>query len=273
MFETYKPRNRFSAGLRTLGIIHYNAVNTVRGGHRNAIIGILLTMMQAFLLLTVFMVMFQVLGLRSAALRGDFMLYMMTGIFLFMTHNEAVKKTAGAAGPIGGILLHAPMNTIIAIASTALSVLYSRVLALGAVLFLYYALFNQFTIEQPVWAFAMLLLAWFAGIAVGSLFYGLRPWFPKLAPMMVQLYRRANMIFSGKMFVANSLPSSVLPMFDWNPLFHTIDQCRGFTFLNYSPYFTNVGYPFYLGCTLIIIGMMLQFFTQKRASVSWNAGR
>ncbi len=35
------------------------------------------------------------------------------------------------------------------------------------------------------------------------------------------------MIASGKMFVANMLPTSMLLMLDWNPLFHCIDQARG----------------------------------------------
>jgi ABC-type polysaccharide/polyol phosphate export permease len=39
--------------------------------------------------------------------------------------------------------------------------------------------------------------------------------------------QRANMIASGKMFVANALPGFMLAMFGWNPLFHCIDQARG----------------------------------------------
>jgi hypothetical protein len=31
---------------------------------------------------------------------------------------------------------------------------------------------------------------------------------------------------------ANTMPYFMLAMFDWNPLFHLIDQARGFTFIN-----------------------------------------
>jgi ABC-type polysaccharide/polyol phosphate export permease len=51
------------------------------------------------------------------------------------------------------------------------------------------------------------------------------------------------MIASGKMFVANTLPPAMLAMFDWNPLFHIIDQCRGFVFNNYFPRNSNWEYP------------------------------
>jgi ABC-type polysaccharide/polyol phosphate export permease len=81
------------------------------------------------------------------------------------------------------------------------------------------------------------------------------------------------MIASGKMFVANTLPSSMLALFDWNPLFHTIDQARGFVFINYNPHFTSATYPVYVGLGLIVLGMMGEFFTSRNASVSWNAAR
>ena len=31
----------------------------------------------------------------------------------------------------------------------------------------------------------------------------------------------------------------MLTIFDWNPLFHTIDQARGFTFINYNPHYSR----------------------------------
>ena len=62
-----------------------------------------------------------------------------------------------------------------------------------------------------------------------------QPWAPGLVGMSATLFQRANMIASGKMFVANTLTPKMLALFDWNPLFHTIDQGRGFIFLNYTP--------------------------------------
>ena len=56
------------------------------------------------------------------------------------------------------------------------------------------------------------------------------------------VYRRVNMLASGKMFVANTLPSFMLAMFDWNPLFHCVDQARSMMFINYSPIHSNLSY-------------------------------
>ena len=51
------------------------------------------------------------------------------------------------------------------------------------------------------------------------------------------------MIASGKMSVANTLPSFMLAMFDWNLLFHAIDPARGFAFINYNPHNGSIVYP------------------------------
>ena len=81
------------------------------------------------------------------------------------------------------------------------------------------------------------------------------------------------MIASGKMFVANSLPAFMISMFDWNPLFHTIDQARGYAFINYVPRNSNWECVVYLSLTLLMIGLMGEFYTRKHASASWSARR
>lgn len=88
--------------------------------------------------------------------------------------------------------------------------------------------FVPVVIDDPIGAMGMLLAAWFSGVAIGTVFLALKPWEPPDAvKVMTSIYSRASMIDSGKMFVANTLPSSMLVLFDWNPLFHTIDQARG----------------------------------------------
>jgi ABC-type polysaccharide/polyol phosphate export permease len=100
-----------------------------------------------------------------------------------------------------------------------------------------------------------------------------KPWAPDVVTIVQLVYVRANMIASGKMFVANTLPGFMLAMFDWNPLFHIIDQTRGFVFVNYVPHYSNWQYPLYATLFLIMLGMMGEFFTRKRASISWDARR
>lgn len=273
MFERTVVRSRTGGAINLLELIYHGIVRNVRVSHGNAIVGLIMNIKQAFILVAVFWVMFNVMpGMRTTAIRGDFMLYLMSGIFLFMTHNRAVSSVFGSEGPTSAMMKHAPMNTIIAICSAALGGLYLQTLAMVAVMFVYYA-FVPFTIDRPVQAFGLYLLAWFSGVAVGMVFLAAKPWAPGLVGLFQSVYQRANMIASGKMFVANAMPGFMLPFFDWNPLFHSIDQARGFVFINYNPHFSSISYPLYLSLALIMIGLMGEFVTRRSVSLSWQAGK
>lgn len=273
MFEAHRPKTRTRSAVGMLELIYHSIVRDVRKGHRNALIGLLASMMQTVVFVAVFYFMFSILGLKGNAIRGDFVLYLMSGILLFLTHNKAMSAVMGAEGPASAMMKHAPMNTVVSIVSSALSSLYIQLLAMMTILFLYHIIFNPITIYRPVGAVAMTLLAWFSGVAVGMVFMALKPWAPGIVGIASSIYMRANMVTSGKMFVANTLPGYLLVMFDWNPLFHSIDQARGFTFINYNPHFSSISYPIKLSIALIMVGLMLEFYTRKHASVSWEAGR
>jgi ABC-type polysaccharide/polyol phosphate export permease len=246
-------------------LIYHSTVRSVRKQHGNAFMAIAMNMLQAVVFVLAFYAMFSILGMRGAALRGDFLLYIMSGIFLYLTHAKALGAVAGSEGPASPMMQHAPMTTIVAILSAALGALYIQVLSLFVILFIYHVAFVPISIEQPIEAFGMLLLAWFTGCALGMVLLAVS--------IFSTVYQRANMIASGKMFVANMLPSSMLAMFDWNPLFHTIDQARGYAFLNYYPRYSSWEYAFWVGVVFLMIGLMGEFYTRKHASVSWNARR
>jgi hypothetical protein len=78
-------------------------------------------------------------------------------------------------------------------------------------------------IDDPTSAFTMQMIAWISGVALRLALLALESWFQTDVSVRSVLYMRANTIVSDKMFVANSLPSFMLAMFDWNPLFHLID--------------------------------------------------
>lgn len=273
MFEARKTNTRTASAFALLSLIYHSIVRDVRKSHRNAIIGLLMSMLQMVIFVMVFYLMFSVLDMRGAAIRGDFLLYLMTGVFLFLTHTKGMMAVIGADGPSSAMMKHAPMTPVISIAAAALSALYQQILAVVVVLYIYHIIMGPITILDPVGCMGMVLLAWFTGVAIGLIFLSIRPWAPAVTSLGSTLYARANMIASGKMFVANTLPGSMLAMFDWNPLFHCIDQARGFAFINYSPHFSSISYPIYVALSLLTIGMMLEFYTRKHASISWEAAR
>jgi ABC-type polysaccharide/polyol phosphate export permease len=275
MFEQNSAVRQGSVGtaFQILELIYHATVRNVRKSHGNAVIGLLTSILQTVILVIVFYLMFTVLGLRAAAIRGDFLLYIMSGIFLFLCHNKAISSVTGAEGPSSPMMLHAPMSTAVSITSAALSSLYIQILSLFVVLFVYHAAVSPLEFYQPIQALGMVILAWFSGVAIGMLFLAVKPWMPEVITIVQQFYMRANMVTSGKMFVANSMPGYLISLFDWNPLFHTIDQARGFIFINYSPHVSSLMYPLYLSLVLLMLGLLGEFYTRKHVSASWGAGR
>ena len=175
--STATPRRRHSAA-GVLELVYHGIVRETRKSHGNAIIGLFMNMLQTIVFVLAFYVMFSVLGLRGAAIRGDFLLYIMSGIFLFLTHTKALGSVVGSDGPASPMMKHAPMNTSIAIMSAALSSLYIQLLSLAFILFVYHVAVTPIHIEDPIGVMGMILLSWFTGVAIGMCLLALKPWLP-----------------------------------------------------------------------------------------------
>jgi len=259
-----KPRHTRSGLSDTLTFLEQVYVGTVRGMRKssgwNAVLRLIGSMMQAVIFIMAFYFMFQLMGVRSSPIKGDYMLYIISGIAMFMTHNTAVQAVAGAEGPTSGMMQHAPMNTMIAVCSAALQNLYQQTMTIGTILLIYHLAFNPVDIFNPIGLAGVFLLSWFTGITIGMVFLALTPWHPPLVKILLMVYRRLNMLASGKMFVANTLPSFMLAMFDWNRLFRRVDQARGVMFINYSPIHSNLSYTLKVALVAIIIGLMYRSY-------------
>jgi ABC-type polysaccharide/polyol phosphate export permease len=256
-----------------LELIFHAAVRNVRKSHGNAMLGLVMNVFQTVLMIVIMYVMFAVLGIMGSKIRGDFIVYIMSGVFMYMTHTKAMGAVSHSEGPTSAIMKHSPMNTIVSISAAALGALYLQLLSAFVVLFFYHAIFEPITIHDPVGTFAMFMLSWASGVAIGMVFLAATPWNPAVVGIISMVYQRANMIASGKMLVANATPTSILRIFDWNPLFHTIDQGRGFIFLNYHPRYSSIEYPVIVTAVCLMIGLMGEYYTRKNASLSWGAGK
>jgi len=273
MFLPVTPKSNVRSLFATAELIFHVAVRDIRMANSNAVIGLVVNIIQSSMMLATFWFMANVLGLRGSAVRGDYMLYMMSGIFMYMTHVKTVRAISKAEGPTSAMMKHAPMNTVVSISAQALAALYQQVLAALVVLFLYNTLFARIEIEFPVAALSMLLLAWLYGIGVGMIFKAAMPWAPDFFKIVMTVYTAANMIASGKMFLANALPTRIMFWFSWNPLFHIIDQARGFVFLNYNPHYTSITYAVVTSLVFVLFGLIGDTFTRQYASASWSAGK
>lgn len=273
MFRPQISPTATRSALGMLELVFHAAVRNVRKSHGNAVMGLVLNIFQTVMLIAIMFFVFDLMGIRPHKVRGDFLLFIMSGVFMYMTHAKAMGAVAGAEGPTSAIMKHSPMNPLIAIAAAALGALYLQVLTAAFVLYFYHAAFTPITIHDPVGTVGMFLLSWASGAAIGTIFLAAKPWNPAVVGVLTAIYQRANVIASGKMLVANATPTSVLALFDWNPLFHTIDQGRGFVFLNYHPRYSNIEYPVLVTIGCLMVGLMGEYYTRKNASISWGAGK
>lgn len=271
MFKQRQNRNMLQAAFTTMALIYHQTVYNLRTEYRNAALGLVLTMAQSVIFVAMFLVLYLLVGIKSSPIRGDFLLYIMSGIFLFMLHVQAVSAIAASHSISSGIIKHEPLNAAVLITGAALAVLYRQTLSCFVILTTYHLAFQEITIYDPLGAGALFLLSWFSGCAVGLIFLGIRPWSPQACKVLTMLYQRVNMFASGKFFVANSLPGFMFPWFAWNPLFHLIDHERGYLFINYSPHRTSLLYPLWFAIAALMIGLLINFTTRKYESISWSA--
>lgn len=273
MFRVTHSRTTWSVTWGLLELIFHAAVRHVRKTHGNALVGLLMAIMQSVIMVGIMVFMMDVLGMRRMAVRGDFVLYMMTGVFNFATYSQTLGAVAKSDGPTSAMMKHSPMNPIVAIGSAALGTLYLQVLSAAAILFFYHTLWTPITIHEPQYVFGTFMLSWFSGIATGMIFKAATPWQPELVGTLTTIYSRLNMIFSGKMMLANMTPGYILVMYTWNPLFHTVDQTRGFMFENYHPHYSSITYPIYVSLALMMLGLMGEHYSNRHISLSWDAKR
>ncbi|MFV0386109.1 ABC transporter permease [Paracoccus sp. (in: a-proteobacteria)] len=271
MFTPRRNQNLLQAAGTTLGLIYHQTVYNLRTEHRNAVVGLLLTILQSAILIAAFLMFYIVFGIRQSPIRGDFLLFIISGIVIFTLNTQTVGAVAGSHSIANNLVKHTPLNAAVLISAAALATFYRQTISLIAILWVYDTTIAPLTVQNWQGCLAMYLLAWFSGVCIGLIFLGIRPWSPKTAKILTTIYQRVNMFGSGKMFVANVIPNMLMPWFIWNPLFHIIDQMRGFMFINYTPLKTNPYHALWFSLAALMVGLLINFTTRKYESLSWSA--
>jgi ABC-type polysaccharide/polyol phosphate export permease len=265
MFRVQTKRTHLTAALDLSELIYHSTVRAVLRGSSNAVFALIMNIVLSSVFIVALYITMKLMGWQSGALRGDFVLFLMAGVMSYMTYNKTMKAVFGAEGPTSPMMLHSPMTPAISISAAALSALYQQILTVCVVLFVYHVAFKPVEIYQPVLAFTMLLASWFFGVGTGMVLLSIKPWAPKLAPLLLMIVSRINIFASGKMMLGNTLSFTLLKFFDWNPLFHLIDQMRGALFINYMPRNSSISYALWVSTALVAIGLMGEFFSRRNA--------
>ena len=269
MITTRRNRNLFQATFAFWELVYHATVRQVRKSSGSAALGLVMEVFQSLMFVAMFWAIFTFMGLKVMAIRGNFVLFLLTGVFLYLTHIKAISAVM-AVGANSPIMKHAPMTVPIAILSGAFAGLYLQIIAFLVILVFIHMMYG---LEIYYWQglFLPFFLTWTSGLGIGLIFMGIKPFMPRLVGIFATIYKRANMVASGKMTPANVLGTSGVAYFSWNPLFHTIDQSRGAAFVNYTPHWTNLAYPFWFSVVTILVGLLAERWLSANSSLSWDA--
>ena len=80
MFQTSSPESRLGAAIYLSERIYHVSVRKVRQKHGNALLSILVTIGQTALFTLAFYIMFAILPIRAAGIRGDFFIFQKSGL-------------------------------------------------------------------------------------------------------------------------------------------------------------------------------------------------
>jgi hypothetical protein len=94
-----------------MGIVIFHAVvHRIRKAQRVQLMSIARSMMESVIFVAAFIIIMDVLGMRNSAVRGDFVLYINSGIFLYLTHTQSVDAISGAETSSSPLMQHGPMK-------------------------------------------------------------------------------------------------------------------------------------------------------------------
>lgn len=260
-------KSMFIGTLGFFELIFHSIVREVRTQSGTATLGIFKEVAQIVIFMGMFYVFFTFLG-RTTAIRGDFMMFLLTGIVLMLTHMKAISSVRSASNATSAIMQHAPMTVILSILSHAFAGLYLQFVAVVIVVLALWIFGMDLTVENPSGLALPVFFSWASGIAVGMIFLMVSPLAPSFFRTFSQLYMRAQMFTSGKFMPAAYMPSALIGFFDWNPLFHCIDQARLATFVNYNKEVSSMSYPMWFTAVALLLGLMGELWARQNLSKS-----
>lgn len=259
----------FTAFSAFCSLVYSLVVRDLRTEHKNAALGILLSVGQPLVTGLVFYAFMSLIGGRAGQVRGDDLTFVLIGFILFFVHVRTVSAVAGALRQ--DMMNHQRLSPFLMICVRALGSLYKNTFALLIMLVANYLLRDVYEMADPFMFSAAFFWCWIGGIGIGILFLAANRYF-SWGSLVQTTYIRIMFFTSGKFFVANSLPGFIRPYMDWNPIFHLLDQGRAAAFINYTARTTNMTYPILVILAALVLGMLVENYVRQNYSASHAPG-
>lgn len=195
--------------------------------------------------------------IRSSLPFGDSaMLFFLTGIIGFRMTNLLARKAANGLSHNQAMLTYPlvkPLDTIVA--AFLLEMIIWMIICTLFIFFMHVGLERTIIVYPLEFAASLLAIGYFAfSFAVFNAVVG------TLVPPWATLLKHVNMplmLSSGVIFVASTLPPSVLAIVYWNPFLHCVEWFRSATYLDYVSVL-NRTYLLSVSTGLLVTGLTLE---------------
>ena len=111
-------------------LLYISTAHNARGSSRNAFLAILTRVMTMVLMGATFYILMSITGLRNMTGRTDFILFLMSGIFLFLIHIRTFRQNIGIFEPNSPMSVHAPITPLLSLFSNGASQLYINIISI-----------------------------------------------------------------------------------------------------------------------------------------------
>ncbi|MEM0990575.1 MAG: ABC transporter permease [Pseudomonadota bacterium] len=244
-------------------------VRDLRTEHKNASLGILISVAQPLMAGLIFYFFIMMIGGGMAKVRGDYMTFVLIGFVIFFMHVRTVGQVTNALRE--DMLNHQRLSPFLLVSVKAISSGYKIVLALLILIAMNYLLRDVYEMQDLLLFMSVMFWCWVGGVAVGIVFLAAVRYFT-WGTILQAAYIRLMFFTSGKFFVANMIPGNIRPLMDWNPLYHLLDQGRDAAFVNYTARTTSMEYPIGIFLAVLVVAMMIEHFVRTNYSQSHMPG-
>ncbi|MFK7943336.1 MAG: ABC transporter permease [Paracoccaceae bacterium] len=251
-------------------LVYSLVVRDLRTEHKNAALGILISVAQPLVAGLIFYAFMELMGgAGGGQVRGDKMTFVLLGFVIFFMHIRTVTAVTQALRE--DMLNHQRMSPFLLICVKAISSAYKLILAVLILFVLNYLLRDVYEMQNLLLFLSVMFWCWVGGIAVGIVFLAAVRYLTWGA-LLQTAYIRIMFFTSGKFFVANGMPGFLRPFMDWNPLFHLLDQGRAAAFVNYTARTTDMTYPVTVYLIVLVIAMLIEHYVRTNYSQSHMPG-
>jgi ABC-type polysaccharide/polyol phosphate export permease len=250
-------------------LVYSLVVRDLRTEHKNAALGILISVAQPLVAGLVFYFFITFMGGGFAKVRGDYMTFVLLGFVIFFMHVRTVNQVANALRE--DMLNHQRLSPFLLVSVKGISSAYKIVLALIILIAANYLARDVYEMQNLLLFLSAVFWCWIGGVAVGMVFLAANRYL-SWGPLLQTAYVRIMFFTSGKFFVANQLPGFMRPFMDWNPLFHLLDQSRSAAFVNYTARTTSMDYAIIVFLVLLVIAMLVENYVRRNYSQSHMPG-